>query len=122
MVSNTTSAYITLNAAEKIFGELDRYEVSYWPENDSSRIAVVQLPPTKPEKLLTGLLPETRYSLQLQAFVKNSSDGMRGMPSPKSKVLKFRTPLLGMLISLIRFIEFCQRFRFLLKGEDTLGL
>ncbi len=114
------------NASEKVFGELDRYEVSYWPGNDSSRITVVKIPPTPPEIMLTGLLPETRYALQLQAFVENSSDGMRGMPSPKSKVMKFQTRLWGRSISfvpffILRVIGLLQQCRVLLKGTDALG-
>ncbi len=94
-VLNSTSVNISWIPVQTTDGEIDRYELSYWPRNNKFFAKILQLAPTTNQTVVTGLRPKTRYYFQMQAIAKNSSDGLRGMPSPKSYLTHSDTPLIG---------------------------
>ncbi len=79
---DSTSLNVSWWPLRGVYGELDRYEVSYQPfEVETGRFERVQFPANATFGILKDLMPNIRYRIRIQAFAKSSPAGLIGTPS-----------------------------------------
>ncbi len=79
---DSTSLNVSWWPLRGVYGELDWYEVSYQPfEVEMGKVETVRFPANATFGILKDLMPDIRYRIRIQAFVKSSPTGLLGIPS-----------------------------------------